>query len=62
MKTLSTSLIAATGLSLSTQAEGLSVSSTVGFESVYAFRGSKQANEIFQSAVDVAYGDFYSGI
>lgn len=62
MKTICVSILAAASLTLSAQAQELSVSSTVGFESVYAFRGSKLANEIFHGSVDVGYDNFYGGI
>ncbi|MEM9025604.1 MAG: TorF family putative porin [Verrucomicrobiota bacterium] len=62
MKSKIVSIIAAAALSASLTAQELSISSTVGFESVYSFRGTKLANEIFHGAVDLSYGDFYTGI
>ena len=57
-----TCTVIATALASSVHAQDLSISSTVGFESIYAFRGSKLANETFQGSVDLSYGDFYGGV
>jgi uncharacterized protein (TIGR02001 family) len=42
-------------------AEELSVSTTVGFESRYVFRGIQFAETSFQPAINLAYGNFYGG-
>jgi uncharacterized protein (TIGR02001 family) len=39
----------------------LSMSSTLGLESKYVFRGVQFADEIFTPAVDLSYGNFYAG-
>ncbi|MEM9025832.1 MAG: TorF family putative porin, partial [Verrucomicrobiota bacterium] len=57
-----TSMIAALGLAVSANAQELSITSTVGYESVYVFRGAELADDIFHGAVDLSYGDFYAGI
>lgn len=56
------SVIAALGVAVSANAQDLSITSTVGYESVYVFRGAELADDIFQGSVDLAYGDFYAGI
>jgi len=51
-------------LSLSTtlsQAKELSVSTTVGFESRYIFRGVQFAETSFQPAINLSYGNLYGG-
>ena len=56
-------LVLASLLSISTlSAQDLSISSTFAFESEYVFRGVQFADESFQPAVDLSYGDFYVGI
>ncbi|MGJ3242119.1 MAG: TorF family putative porin [Opitutales bacterium] len=63
MKKTISAILAASSLALgSAQAQDLSISSTVGFESVYVFRGVEFADETFMGAVDLAYGDFYAGV
>ena len=42
-------------------AESLSVSTTVGFESRYVFRGVQFAETSFQPAINIGYGNFYGG-
>lgn len=42
-------------------AESISVSTTVGFESRYVFRGVQFAETSFQPAVELAFGNFYGG-
>jgi len=39
----------------------ISMSSSLGLESKYVFRGIQLADEIFTPAVDVSYGNFYAG-
>ena len=56
------SLIAALGLAVSANAQDLSISTTVGYESTYVFRGTELADDIFHGAVDIAFLDFYAGI
>lgn len=46
----------------SVQAEELSISTTVGFESRYIFRGIQFAETSFQPAINLSYGDFYGGV
>ncbi|MGB0372084.1 MAG: TorF family putative porin [Opitutales bacterium] len=62
MKNLIVSIITMAICAIPAKAQELSISSTVGFESVYSFRGTKLANEIFHGAVDLTYDDFYTGI
>jgi uncharacterized protein (TIGR02001 family) len=44
------------------EATSLSMSSTLGYESKYVFRGVQLADEIFTPAVDLTYGNFYGGL
>jgi uncharacterized protein (TIGR02001 family) len=39
----------------------LSMSSSLGLESKYVFRGVQLADEIFTPAIDLSYGNFYAG-
>ncbi|MCC5833658.1 MAG: hypothetical protein JJU20_02900 [Opitutales bacterium] len=56
-------LLAATAASVSlTQAQELSVTTDIAWESAYVFRGEQLARSYFAPGVDVAYGDFYAGI
>ncbi|MGB0372364.1 MAG: TorF family putative porin [Opitutales bacterium] len=57
-----TSMIAALGVATAANAQELSITSTVGYESVYVFRGAELADDIFHGSVDIAFGDFYTGI
>lgn len=57
-----TSVFAALGLATAAQAQDLSITTTVGYESVYVFRGAELADDIFQGSVDLAFGDFYGGV
>ena len=56
------SMVAALGVATAANAQDLSITSTVGYESVYVFRGAELADDIFHGSVDLAYGDFYAGI
>lgn len=52
--------IGLSGLSLfSASAEELAISTTVGFESRYVFRGIQFAETSFQPAINLSYGNFY---
>jgi hypothetical protein len=58
----SIALIASTLVGFSAvSAQDMSVTATVGAESLYVFRGVQLANSISTTAIDVAYGDFYFG-
>ena len=46
----------------SAHAESIEVSTTVGFESRYIFRGVQFAETSFQPAINLSYGNFYGGI
>lgn len=56
-------LLAASAVSVSlTQAQELSVTTDMAWESAYVFRGEQFADSYIAPAVDIAYGDFYAGI
>jgi len=56
-------IVLASLLSISTlSAQELAMSATFAYESEYVFRGVQFADESFQPAVDISYGDFYAGI
>ena len=55
-------MIAALGVASAANAQDLSITSTVGYESVYVFRGVELADDIFHGSVDLSYADFYAGI
>ncbi|NRA27948.1 MAG: hypothetical protein HRU10_11960 [Opitutales bacterium] len=61
MKKTITAIVAAFAVA-SASAQELSISTTVGYESTYIFRGAELADDIFHGSVDFAYGDFYAGI
>lgn len=56
---LLTAALATTAISTSASAETLQVSTTVGFESRYLFRGVQFAETSFQPAINLSYGNFY---
>lgn len=45
-----------------TQAQELSVTTDIAWESAYVFRGEQFAHSYMAPGVDIAYGDFYAGI
>ncbi len=49
------------GFSSGASAEGVGVSTTLGFESRYIFRGVQFAETSVQPAVEISYGGFYGG-
>ena len=56
-------IVLASLLSISTlSAQELGMSATFAFESEYVFRGVQFADQSFQPAVDLSYGDFYAGV
>lgn len=61
MKKLLASLSTVLSLSaMPTNAEEFSVSTTIGFESSYVFRGVQFAETSFQPAINLSYGNFYA--
>lgn len=62
MKKITAILAASMATASIASAQELSVSSTVGWESTYVFRGVQLAEEYFSASVDVSYGDFYTGV
>jgi uncharacterized protein (TIGR02001 family) len=61
MKKLILSFALLAGAVAQVQADDISVSGTVGYETKYIFRGVALADEFFSPAVDVSVGDFYAG-
>ena len=53
---------AACAAATSAHAESIEVSTTVGFESRYIFRGVQFAETSFQPAINLSYGNFYGGV
>ena len=53
---------AACAAAASAHAESIEVSTAVGFESRYIFRGVQFAETSFQPAINLSYGNFYGGI
>lgn len=51
----------ATTTATAAHAESIEVSTTVGFESRYIFRGVQFAETSFQPAINLSYGNFYGG-
>jgi uncharacterized protein (TIGR02001 family) len=43
-------------------ASSLSITSSLGYESTYMFRGIQLADAVFSPAVNVSYGNFYAGL
>ncbi|MEX0324757.1 MAG: TorF family putative porin [Puniceicoccaceae bacterium] len=60
-KTIAILAAAVAGTSL-VNAQELSISTTVAWESDYVFRGVQLAEEYFAPSIDISYGDFYAGI
>ncbi len=61
MKKLIVSIALLAGAVAHVQAEEISVSGTVGYETKYVFRGVALADDFFSPAVDVSVGNFYAG-
>lgn len=61
MKKLILSFALLAGAVAQVQAEDITVSGTVGYETKYVFRGVALADGYFSPAVDVSVGDFYAG-
>ena len=61
MKKLIVTLTLLAGAFAQVQAEDISVSGTLGYESKYVFRGVALADGFFSPAIDVSAGDFYAG-
>ncbi|MEZ5893756.1 MAG: TorF family putative porin [Parvularculaceae bacterium] len=59
LRTLSCALALAAAAPAVAHAESLEVSTTVGFESLYLFRGVQFAETSFQPAINLSYGNFY---
>lgn len=55
-------LAAAVASASMVNAQELSISTTIAWESDYVFRGVQFAEEYFAPSVDISYGDFYAGI
>ncbi|MFQ5562059.1 MAG: TorF family putative porin [Parvularculaceae bacterium] len=55
-------LVFSTAAVFSAAAEELTVSTTVGFESRYIFRGVQFAETSFQPTINLGYGNFYGGV
>ena len=62
MKKAALLAFALTGVSVSAHAEEFGVSTTLGFESRYVFRGVQFAETSVQPAVELSYGGFYGGV
>ncbi|MEX0323361.1 MAG: TorF family putative porin [Puniceicoccaceae bacterium] len=61
MKKLILSFALLAGAVAQVQAEEITVTGTVGYETKYIFRGVALADDFFSPAVDVSVGDFYAG-
>ncbi len=61
MKCATLSALVLLGSTAIASAESISVSTTVGFESRYVFRGIEFAETSVQPAINIGYGNFYGG-
>lgn len=62
MKKLLLSLISAFTLFTSANAQDLYITSTVGYESNYVFRGAELADDIVQGEIDLSFFELYAGL
>ena len=62
MKNLLLSLITAFATTTTANAQDLYITSTVGYESNYVFRGAELADDIFHGEIELSFLEFYAGL